>query len=91
MDQFPIESEKNYIAAMIIAFQIYGDPRGRGNYSIPYQLFFAWKLSLLSLAEGKKSQDSELSEELFDAALASLFNHKRMYKSNQLELVAAQE
>ena len=89
IDQFPIESEKNYIAAMIIAFQIYGDPRGRGNYSIPYYLFFAWKLSLLSLADGKKSNDNELSEELMDSALASLFNHKRMYKNSQLELVAA--
>ena len=67
---------------MIIAFQIYGDPRGRGNYSIPYYLFFAWKLSLLSLADGKKSNDNELSEELMDSALASLFNHKRMYKNS---------
>lgn len=91
MDQFPIESEKNYLAALIIAFQIYGDPRGRGNYSSPFCLFFAWKLSLLALADGKKTNDSELSEELFDSTLASLFNHKRVYKSLQLELVAAQE
>ena len=33
MDQFPIESEKNFLAALIISFSIYGDPRGRGNYS----------------------------------------------------------
>ena len=48
MDQFPIESEKNFLAALIIAFQIYGDPRGRGNYSVPYYLYFTWKLSLLA-------------------------------------------
>ena len=82
MDQFPIESEKNYLAALIIAFQIYGDPRGRGNYTIPYYLFYAWKLSLLSLADGKKTADSELSEELFDSALLSLHNHKSLYKGN---------
>ena len=81
MDQFPIESEKNYLAALIIAFQIYGDPRGRGNYSSPFCLFFAWKLSLLALADGKKTNDSELSEELFDSTLSSLFNHKRVYKN----------
>jgi hypothetical protein len=81
IEQFPIESEKHYIAALITAFQIYGDPRGRGNYSVPFYLFFAWKLSLLSLADGKKINDSELSEELFDSTLISLFNHKRMYKN----------
>ncbi len=91
MDQFPIESEKNYLSALTIAFQIFGDPRGRGNYSIPYYLFFTWKLSLLAQAEGKKTNDMELCEELFDATLSSLFNHKRMFKANQLELVAAQE
>jgi hypothetical protein len=36
IEMFPIESEKNYLAAMVLAFQIYGDPRGRGNYAIPY-------------------------------------------------------
>ena len=82
IDAFPIESEKNYIAALIIAFQIYGDPRGRGNYSVPLYLFYAWKLSILSHADGKKTNDTELAEELFDSTLASLFNHKRMYKSN---------
>ena len=46
---------------------------------------------MLALADGKKSNDSELSEELFDSALTSLFNHKRVYKSLSLEHVAAQE
>ena len=66
---------------MVLAFQIFGDPRGRGNYSVPYFLFFSWKLSLLSLADGKKLVDSELAEELFDSSLSSLFNHKRFYKT----------
>lgn len=88
---FPIESEKNYLAAMVLAFQIYGDPRGRGNYSIPYLLFFSWKLSLLALAESRKLNDSELAEEIFDATLSSLFNHKKMYRKNQIDIVAAQE
>ena len=58
---------------------------------MPFYLFFAWKLSLLALADGKKMQDSELAEELFDSSLVSLYNHKRMYKSTQIELLSAQE
>ena len=88
---FPIESEKNYLAAMVLSFQIYGDPRGRGHYGIPYQLFFSWKLSLLALAESRKLSDSELAEEIFDATLSSLFNHKRMYRKHQIDIQAAQE
>jgi hypothetical protein len=61
---------------------MYGDPRGRGNYTHPYYLFYAWKLSLLALADNKKIVDSELAEELFDCSLHSLFNHKRIYKSH---------
>ena len=77
------------MAALIAGMQIYGDPRGRGNYTSPFNLFFSWKLSLLALADGKKLNDSELAEELFDSSLASLFNHKRMYKGGMIELVAA--
>ena len=88
---FPIETEKSYIAALILSFQMYGDPRGRGNYTVPYYLFYAWKLSLLALADGKKVVDSELAEELFDCVLHSLFNHKRLYKKHHIEIAAAQE
>lgn len=91
IESFPVESEKNYLVATVLAFQIYGDPRGRGNYSIPYFLFFAWKLSLLALAESRKLNDSELAEEMFDSTLASLFNHKRLYRRNQLEIITAQD
>jgi hypothetical protein len=61
-------------------FQIYGDPRGRGNFTVPYSLFLSWKLSLLSLAEDKKVHDSEFAEELFDAAMRCLINHRLAYK-----------
>lgn len=91
IENFPIESEKNYLVAMVLAFQIYGDPRGRGNYSIPYCLFFSWKLSLLALAESRKLHDSELAEEMFDATLASLYNHKKIYRRNLIDIVSAQD
>jgi hypothetical protein len=42
-------------------------------------------LSLLSLAEDKKLHDSEFAEELFDATLKSLPNHKLTFKESQLQ------
>ena len=60
--------------------EIYGDPRGRGNFGIPFGLFISWKLSLLALVEEKKLHDSEFAEELFDATLFSLHNHKMVYR-----------
>jgi len=39
-----IESERNYIAAMISLMSIHGDPRGRGNSGLPIMMFYAWKL-----------------------------------------------
>ena len=42
-------------------------------------------MSLLSLAEDKKLHDSEFAEELFDATLKSLPNHKLTFKENQLQ------
>ena len=48
---------------------------------IPYTLFLAWKLSLLSMAEDKKMHDSEFVEEIFDACLKSLSNHSRIYRA----------
>jgi len=80
-EQFPLESEKNYCAALICLIQVYGDPRGRGNYTSPYALLFSWKLSQLALAESRKLADSEFAEEIFDASLSSLYNHRRKYKS----------
>ncbi len=79
-----VEAEKSYLTAMICLFQLYGDPRGRGNYAIPYSLFLSWKLSLLSLAEDKKIHDSEFAEELFDGALRCLTNHRLVYKEHQI-------
>ena len=69
---------------------MYGGPRGRGNFGIPFSLLSAWKLSLLALADTKKLHDSEAAEEFFDATLHGLYNHRRFYKSQQMEIVNAQ-
>ena len=75
-----IEAEKSYLTGLMSIFLLYGDPRGRGNIRIPYTLYLSWKLSLLALCEDKKLHDSEFAEEIFDANLKSLYNHKKLYK-----------
>lgn len=81
---FPIESEKSYLTALICIFQLIGDPRGRGNFSNPLMLLITWKLSLMSLSmENRKVHDAEFSEELFDASLCNLANHKMLFRSHQ--------
>lgn len=81
---FPIESEKCYLTALICLFNLLGDPRGRGNLSSPIMLLPCWKLSLLSLCiENRKVHDSEFSEELFDATLVNLVNHKMKFRIHQ--------
>ena len=78
-----IDSEKSYIAAMICLFHFLGDPRGRGNSGQPIMMLLSWKLQLLALS-GKKMQDSELAEEIFDAVLSNCTSHKKQFK-NQVE------
>lgn len=80
---FPIEAEKSYLTALICLFHSIGDPRGRGNHSVAMMLLITWKLSLLSLCtENRKVHDSEFAEELFDAVLANLPNHKVCFREH---------
>ena len=72
------------MSSLINIFLLYGDPRGRGNIGIPYTLLVSWKLSLLALTEDKKVHDSEFAEEIFDASMRGLFNHRRLYKEQQM-------
>ena len=81
---FPIESEKCYLTALLCLFQIFGDPRGRGNFSAPYMLFVTWKLGLLPISvENRKVYDAEFSEELFDSTLCNLINHRASFRKHQ--------
>ena len=83
---FPIEAEKSYLTALICLFHLIGDPRGRGNMSVACMLLVTWKLSLLSLCtENRKVHDSEFAEELFDATLVNMHNHKLNFRKNQYD------
>jgi len=77
-----VESEKQYLQALMFLFKQYGDPRGRGNAAVPYSLLLSWKLSVLPMIQDKKIHDSEYAEELFDATLFSLFNHKKHFRDH---------
>jgi hypothetical protein len=42
------EAEQSYAIALLIIHKIYGDPRGRGGRSIPWELFITWRLSIIA-------------------------------------------
>ena len=64
-------SEKEYLTSLIHYLPLYGDPRGRGNYSTQYVNIILWKLSLIA-HHYKKPIDAEFSEEMLDAVLLNL-------------------
>ena len=61
--------------AMFMIHKLYGDPRGRGTSSLPWQLFICWRLSIISRLQGKVN-DAEYIEELYDATLISTRKNK---------------
>ena len=58
---------------------VLGDPRGRGNSGVPMMMLTAWKLQILAMA-GKKTQDAELAEEMFDDCLHGFLNYIKMFR-----------
>jgi hypothetical protein len=70
-DSFLWETEKEYLSSFMYYLQIYGDPRGRGNYASKFSLMLMWKLSMIA-HYFKKSMDAEFTEEIFDACLFCL-------------------
>lgn len=65
------ECEQSYAVALLALHKLYGDPRGRGAYGTPWELFISWRLSILSRLQGKL-HDAEYSEELFDSTAIGL-------------------
>jgi len=66
-----LECEQSYCTALLILHKLYGDPRGRGAYGTPWELFITWRLSILSRLQSKL-HDAEYAEELFDAVAMTL-------------------
>jgi len=65
------DCEQSYTMALLTLHRLYGDPRGRGAYGTPWELFITWRLSILSRLQGKV-HDAEYAEELFDATAMTL-------------------
>ena len=59
--------------ALFRVHKIYGDPRGRWSWSIPWELFLTWRLSIISRLQGKL-HDAEYVEEIYDSTLLGLKN-----------------
>ena len=66
-----VESEKEYLMALIHYFPVVSDPRGRGTYSSNYLLALTWKASMVAHYY-KKDIDAELWEELLDSTIHNL-------------------
>lgn len=59
-------AEQSYLTALLLMTRVYGDPRGRNNIGIPWQMTAAWKLSKIAREE-KRIHDAQLAEEHFDS------------------------
>lgn len=66
-----VESEQNYLMALISIHKLYGDPRGRGSTAIPWEILITWRLSIISRLQNK-IHDAEYVEELYDSTLLGL-------------------
>jgi len=66
----PGQSENSYAIALIMLFRLYGDPRGRHNRGVPYEMLVSWKLAQIARAESR-THDAFLADEIFDAAFMS--------------------
>lgn len=80
-----IESEKEYLMALIHYFVVLSDPRGRGAYSSNYMLALSWKSSMMAHYY-KKQIDAELCEELLDATLYNLAQARVFEKESKSTL-----
>jgi hypothetical protein len=76
-----VESEKEYLMALIHYFVVLSDPRGRGAYSSNYLLCLTWKASMIAHYY-KKQIDAELCEELLDAAIYNLAQARSLDKEH---------
>jgi len=73
-----IEAERYYIYSFLVYLEMYGDPRGRGNYCHPWGLFLTYKLKELSQIN-KRTTDVIFMTELFE--IISYFTSKKYFET----------
>ena len=88
----PSLAEQSYITALLLLTRLYGDPRGRNNIGVPWQMTAAWKLSKLSREE-KRIQDAQLAEEHFDSIFVNtssfIQNSQKKYSRSSVKQQAS--
>lgn len=77
-------SEQNYISALMLMTKLVGDPRGRKNRGIPWQMLAAWKISQIA-REAHRLPDALAAEEHFD----SVFMGTKEFQQNLIKLLKA--
>ncbi|OMJ76354.1 hypothetical protein SteCoe_24296 [Stentor coeruleus] len=77
-------AEQSFITALILMTRAFGDPRGRNNHGVPWQMIAGFKLSKIAREE-KRIFDAQLAEEHFDSVYmnSSEFKHKSQKKYNR--------
>jgi alpha-tubulin suppressor-like RCC1 family protein len=78
------QSEQNYISALILMTKLQGDPRGRKNRGIPWQMLAAWKISQIA-REYHRLPDAMAAEEHFD----SVFMGTKEFQQNLIRILKA--
>ena len=88
----PSLAEQSYITALLLLTRLYGDPRGRNNIGVPWQMTAAWKLSKISREE-KRIQDAQLAEEHFDSIFVNtssfIQNSQKKYSRSSVKQQAS--
>lgn len=67
------ESEQLYITSLVAMTRLMGDPRGRGNYGVPWQLLVSLKISQIC-RESQRFTDAYVADEHFDSIFYSSSN-----------------
>lgn len=78
------QSEQNYISSLMLMTKLVGDPRGRKNRGIPWQMLAAWKVSQIA-REFHRLPDALAAEEHFD----SVFMGTKEFQQNLLKQMKA--
>lgn len=83
------EAEQSYVTALMLMTKLYGDPRGRGNIGVPWQMLAAWKIGEIARQE-ERFLDAQAADEHFDSVYIGTkqFNQQmsRMYKGKHSSL-----
>ena len=78
------QSEQNYISSLILMTKLVGDPRGRKNRGIPWQMLAGWKISQIA-REYHRLPDALAAEEHFD----SVFMGTKEFQQNLAKILKA--